>query len=86
MLCLQAPQDSVVDRYIVHIKWLYDNRTIEVDGTSTGLNISDLSENIEYMFAVQAINDGGSGNTTSYRSGAFCFTSEAPYNLHINFT
>ena len=50
--------------------------TIKVDGTKLGLNISDLSENVEYMFAIQAVNDGGSGNMTSYRSGIFCLTSK----------
>ena len=45
------------------------------------VNINDLSENVVYMFAVQAVNDGGSGNITNYRSGVFCFTSKR----HINY-
>ena len=64
-----------MDYYIVYVRGPYNN-TIEVDGTKLGLSISDLSENVEYMFAIQAVNDGGSGNMTSYRSGIFCLTSK----------
>ena len=49
---------------------------MKVDGTKTSLNISNLSENVEYMFSMQAVNDGGSGNMTSYKSGVFCLTSK----------
>ena len=61
----------------MYVRGLNDYRnTIKVDGTKLGLNISDLSENVEYMFAIQAVNDGGSGNMTSYRSGILCLTSK----------
>jgi len=53
-----------------------NNDMIKVDGTKLGLNISDLSENVEYMFAIQAVNNGGDGNMTSYRSGIFCLPSK----------
>lgn len=49
---------------------------MKIDGMKTSLNIGGLSENVEYMFAIQAVNDGGPGNITSYRSGIFCFTSK----------
>lgn len=65
-----------MDCYIVHIRWQINNHhTMKVNSTKTSLNISNLSENVEYMFAVQAVNDGGGGNLTSYRSGIFCLTS-----------
>ena len=63
-----------MDCYIVYIRGPNDyNRMMKVNGAKTGVNINDLSENVEYMFAVQAINDGGNGSISSYRSGVFCF-------------
>ena len=60
----------------------YD-RMVKINGTKLGVNISDLSENVEYMFAVQAVNDGGSGNLTSYRSGIYCLTSKTKHCISI---
>ena len=66
-----------MDYYNVYVRGPNDyNDMIKVDGMKLGLNISDLSENVEYMFAIQAVNDGGDGNVTSYRSGIFCLTSK----------
>ena len=65
-----------MDHYIVHIRWQDNYDVMKIDGTKTSLNISNLSENVEYIFAMQAINDGGPGNITSYRSGIFCLTSK----------
>lgn len=66
-----------MDNYTVHIRWQNNNyREIVVPGTNTSLDISDLSENVVYMFAVQPVNDGGHGNMTNYRSGVFCLTSK----------
>ena len=60
----------------MHIRWRNEYNMMKIDGMKTSLNIGGLSENVEYMFAIQAVNDGGPGNITSYRSGIFCFTSK----------
>ena len=64
-----------MDYYVIHIRWPTNNYHI-MNITSTAVNISNLLENVEYMFAVQAVNDGGSGNITNYRSGIFCLSSK----------
>ena len=66
-----------MDFYNVHIRWYNNYQVMKVDGTKTSLNISNLSENVEYGFSIQAVNVGGSGNMTNYRSGVFCLTSKA---------
>lgn len=35
------------------------------------------------MFSMQAVNDGGSGNMTSYKSGIFCLTSKTELNTYM---
>ena len=74
--------NSIVDCYIVYIRGEdngYQNE-MKVNGTETSLDITNLSENVEYMFAVQAVNDGGSGNITNFRSGIYCLTSKTIVN------
>lgn len=50
--------------------------------TGTAVNITNLMENVEYMFAVQAVNDGGSGNISNYRSGIFCLKGKHIYFIY----
>ena len=74
-----------MDCYIVYIRGPNDySRMMKVDGTKRGVNINDLSENVEYMFAVQAVNDGGDGSISSYRSGVFCLTSKIVLHIHTH--
>lgn len=65
-----------MDFYIVYVRGQNKDYNDTVNATETSYHATGLSENVEYMFAVQAVNDGGKGNMTNFRGGIFCLKSK----------
>ena len=75
---------SQVTHYIIYIE-VSNERIVEtLDDASTAYEYSNLQENIEYRFAVQAVNIAGSGPVSNYMAVFFCSSGEALLQRNYN--
>ena len=54
-----------------------DETTMEMLNATTTYDYAIPKENVVYQFAIQAVNEGGSGPMSNYMAVFYCSTSEA---------
>lgn len=61
-----------MNNYIIHIRVLGNETRRDTRGAETSWTFTDPLPNVQYDFAIQPVNDGGSGPISSYQIGFFC--------------
>ncbi|XP_065920047.1 immunoglobulin superfamily DCC subclass member 4-like [Dysidea avara] len=92
LLTWVAPENSVVNEYIIHIRVLGNETIRMIPGTETSWIFTVPMPNIQYEFAIQPANAGGPGPISFYQIGFFCKVPSiesiisAPHSTFVNIT